>query len=69
MSYEYVKRYYGVHPKLGQRVFHTEIKEWGTVIRKRRGYAGHYVFVRFDGRKLSSPCHPLSLYFSAKQGG
>lgn len=63
MSYDYVKRAYGVNPKVGQRVRHTEVDKLGKITRERLSQA-HYVMVRFDGEKHPSPCHPTALdYF------
>lgn len=56
MSYDYVRRMYGVDPVPGQRVRHLETKEWGTVLPERASHA-HYVQVEFDnsGAGLSHP--------------
>lgn len=64
MSYDYVKRAYGVNPVVGMRVRHNEIDKWGTIAREGRS-AQHYVMVRFDGQKHASPCHPTSLDYPA----
>jgi hypothetical protein len=61
MSYNYVNRYYGLTVEPGQRVFHDEIKQYGNVARRRDD--PHYVYVRFDGKRDASPCHPLALKF------
>jgi hypothetical protein len=55
-SLNYVKREYGVPARRGQRVIHDG-REYGTVT----SGDGPYVRVRFDGRRHSVPCHPLSL--------
>lgn len=62
-GYSYVRRYYGVDPKIGERV--RLINEGsstgleGTVI-----YPGPYtahVHVMIDGRKYSSTVHPMNI--------
>lgn len=63
MTYDYVKRAYGVNPILGQRVRHTETKKFGSIEHEDRS-ASHYVQVKFDGRDFALPCHPTSLDYS-----
>lgn len=63
MAYEYVKRTYGVEPKIGARVRHTENEKTGVIVRPAAS-SDHYVFVRFDGQKHGSPCHPLALDYT-----
>jgi hypothetical protein len=56
MSFDYVRRFYGVPAKRGGRVLVTEsngAKFYGTITR-----ATHYVFVRIDGEKHARPYHP-----------
>ena len=60
MAYEYIQRAYGFTPVIGETVFHEVIEKSGVVTRENKS-AGHYVQVRFDGQKHSSPCHPLEL--------
>lgn len=62
MAYDYVRRSYDVNPVVGQRVTHTVTKESGLVAREDKSQ-GHYVQVRFDGRKHASPCHPTELVY------
>lgn len=62
MSYDYVRRTYGVDPKVGQRVRHTEIDRYGVITPENKGF-GHYVRVRFDGRKYADNCHPTALEY------
>ncbi len=62
MSYDYVKRAYGVTPVVGERVRHTEIDKLGVIAREKLS-AGHHVQVRFDGEKFASPCHPTALEY------
>lgn len=62
MSYDYVKRAYGVDPRVGQRVRHTEIDKQGTIAREGRSNQ-HHVMVRFDGQRHPSPCHPTALEY------
>lgn len=54
-SLDYVRRNYGVPVKRGMRVVHHG--DCGTVTCGD----GQYVRVRFDGRRRSDRCHPLSL--------
>jgi hypothetical protein len=67
MSYDYIKRTYGVNPVVGERVRHTEVNKFGVIAREKLS-AGHYVQVRFDGNKFDSPCHPTALEYSAAEG-
>lgn len=60
MTYDYVKRNYGVRPVPGQRVRHQETGKSGVIVREKQS-AAHYVHVRFDGYKFSLPCHPNAL--------
>lgn len=62
MSYDYVRRAYGVDPRVGQRVTHTVTQESGKVSRERPSQA-HYVMVKFDGTKHPLPCHPTELVY------
>lgn len=57
--YDYVRRFYGVDPKIGGRAKHTITGRAGIIVRKRSG--DQYVHVRFDGQKHSLPCHPTEL--------
>lgn len=52
MSAEYVRRYYGVDFKRGDRV--TVDGHPGTVV----SFPGQYLGVRLDGEKHTSRCHP-----------
>lgn len=52
MSAEYVRRYYGVDFKRGDRV--TVDGKPGTVV----SFPGQYVGVRFDGERHVERCHP-----------
>ena len=68
MAYEYVKQAYGVNPKIGGRVRHTETDKYGEIA-ERKHYT-NYVYVRFDGDTFAKPCHPLALdYLDAADGG
>lgn len=64
MSYEYIKRSYGVSPAIGQRVQHDVTRKFGLISRENKS-SSHYVMVKFDGSKHSLPCHPLELGLSA----
>jgi hypothetical protein len=59
-TYDYVKRTYQVNPRVGGRVMHQVTKRSGTIAREKPSQ-GHYVMVKFDGRKFSSPRHPTEL--------
>ena len=52
MSAEYVRRYYGVDFKRGDRV--TVDGKPGTVV----SFPDQYVGVRFDGERHTERCHP-----------
>lgn len=60
MAYEYITRSYGKNYVIAQRVRHTVTGEVGSVAREDKS-AGHYVQVKFEGRKFSVPCHPDEL--------
>lgn len=62
MSYDYVKKAYKFQPEIGRRVRHTETNGEGVIVREDRS-AGHYVQVRFDGRKHGASCHPDALEY------
>ena len=56
MSFDYVRKTYGVPAARGVRVLYGE----------RRGVitsATHYVHVRLDGEKFSRPYHPTDLRY------
>ncbi len=59
MTYEYVKRTYGVNPIPGNRVRHQITNREGVICRSRS--QEHYVKVRFDGQKHPMPCYPTEL--------
>lgn len=63
MTYDYVKRTYGVDPKIGARVQHIETKKFGKITREKPS-AAHYVNVTFDGLGFSMPCHPTALDYA-----
>ena len=52
MSAEYVRRYYGVDFKQGDRLV-VDGKPWTLV-----SFPDQYLGVRFDGEKHTSRCHP-----------
>jgi hypothetical protein len=62
MAYDYVRRAYGVDPKVGQRVRHLEIDRFGTIVQENKS-ASHYVQVKLDGQRFASPCHPAALEY------
>jgi hypothetical protein len=67
LSYEYVKKAYGVPVEVGQRVTFNErgcARKEGVVVGKRE--YDHYVHVRFDGSDFDVPCHPLSLEYTKR---
>jgi hypothetical protein len=63
VSYDYVKRAYGVDPRIGARVQHTVTKRFGRIAREKAS-AAHYVNVIFDGLGFSKPCHPTELDYT-----
>jgi len=63
-EYDYVRHAYGVDPRPGQRVWHTEIDRFGVVAPERPSQ-GHYVMVFLDGETHPSPCHPTALDYDA----
>lgn len=63
--YAYVRRAYGVNPVPGQRARFTDGRE--GVIALRRAYDA-YVWVKFDGAKHASPCHPTDLTYLEQSG-
>jgi hypothetical protein len=65
MTYDYIKKTYGVEPKVGDRVQHTVTKRFGKITREKRS-ATHYVNVMFDGLGLSQLCHPTELDYLAR---
>lgn len=66
--YAYIKRTYGVNPVIGARVCFTETapNRMGIVVRPA---SGQYVWVRFDGQRHASPCHPTSLDYTPAPTG
>lgn len=65
-GYSYVRRTYGVEPKAGARVRHTETGRFGTIARENPSQA-HYVQVRFDGQRFALPCHPTALDYAPRE--
>jgi hypothetical protein len=63
--YDYIKRTYPVDPQVGGRVTHQVTKRSGMIARENKSQA-HYVMVKFDGQKFSSPCHPTELDYSPR---
>lgn len=57
--YDYVRKTYGVDPRIGQRVRHTITGHLGTVVISRTSL--HYVRVVFDGERRRAFCHPTEL--------
>lgn len=60
MTYDYVRRTYGVDPTVGDQVRHSVTRYDGVVTPENPSQA-HYVMVRFGDRRFSSPCHPGEL--------
>lgn len=60
MSYEYIRKTYGVEFEVGQRVQSKDGKYRGTVV-SNTNRQEHYAYVRIDGRKHSDPFHPMDL--------
>lgn len=67
MTYDYVKCTYQVNPQVGRRVHHQVTKKDGTIARENKSMS-HYVMVKFDGQKHSSPCHPTELDYLQAHG-
>jgi len=61
MSYDYIKRTYGLDFRAGERVTHTVTGKLGEVRRSGTSIPAHYVAVRFDGMNHNSQCHPEEL--------
>ena len=66
MSYDYVKRVYGVNPVVGQSVLHQVTQRTGTIAPENRSMS-HYVQVRFVGKARPMPCHPTELDYLDQQ--
>ena len=66
MAYEYVRSYYGVTAKPGQRVTTKDGLKSGVIARKK--IYDQYVYVTFDGSKFSVPCHQLDLRYQEEAG-
>lgn len=66
MAYDYVKRTYGVNPRVGARVLHTVTNRLGSIAREDPSQA-HYVQVRFDGMGHKRPCHPEELNYNPQE--
>ena len=60
MSYEYIKRAYGMTYKPKMQVRHTVTGKVGEV-RRSGNITGAYVAVRFKGLNYNRPCHPQEL--------
>ena len=54
MAYGYIRRTYGVNPRIGQRIKH--FGKSGAIIRPQGD--PHYLRVRFDGQRHASNVHP-----------
>lgn len=63
LTYDYVRRMYGVDPQVGQQVRHLVTNQVGSIARPRS--PEHYVHVRFDGSRNVLPCHPTELEYSS----
>lgn len=60
MSYDYVKRTYGVNPVVGERVRHHLASYGLGTIQRENPSQRHYVMVKFDNGK-AGPCHPTEM--------
>lgn len=58
--YEYIQKAYCRSFNIGERVVHEVTRLVGTVTKEDKT-CSHYVMVKFDGRRFSSPCHPQEL--------
>lgn len=66
MTYDYVRRTYGVNPVVGERVrHHTGAKKLGTIAREKPSGA-NYIMVKFDGQSFALPCHPTEMDYLGK---
>lgn len=63
MGYDYIRRTYGIEPKVGARVQHTVTKRFGKIMREKPS-EGNYVRVMFDGLGFGMPCHPKELDYA-----
>lgn len=56
MSFDYIRKYYGVMPKRGGRVKYTGSgrEEYGTIV----SASGSHLNIRLDGIKHTMPFHP-----------
>lgn len=64
MTYDYIRRTYGLDFKPGDRVRFVDGRT-GTVKRENVSQ-GHYVMVMFDQKTFASPCHPGELTIISK---
>lgn len=62
MAYDYVRKTYSVDPVIGRRVMHVVTHKSGVIAREDKSQ-GHYVQVRFDGKRHALPCHPTELVY------
>ena len=71
MSYDYIKRMYGVHPVPGRMARHTETGELVKILRERPSHA-HYVRIKLPNGAAGFS-HPTALDYTpsppAEQGG
>ncbi|MGV8939069.1 MAG: hypothetical protein ACOH2J_18265 [Allorhizobium sp.] len=66
MSYDYIRRMYGVDPIPGHLVQHQVTGRYGT-IHPEPAEQQHYVHVCFQGDKHTRPCHPAELDYETAQ--
>jgi len=56
-EFQYIREYYGVEARLGQRV--TYRGDGGVIT----GTSGPHLMMRLDGERIAKPYHPLDLQF------
>lgn len=62
MAYDWVKKLYPDAPsEIGRRVRHKTRKMEGVITEEES--SNQYLMVRFDGRKHSTECQPMSLEY------
>lgn len=62
MSYDYIKRMYGVRPVPGRKARHTETGEIVTILRERPSH-GHYVRIKLPNG-VAGFSHPTALDYA-----
>lgn len=63
MSYDYIRRMYGVNPVPGRKARHTETGELVTIMREKPSH-GHYVRIKMPNG-VAGFSHPTALDYTA----